>query len=225
MTESIDVVENVEEIIHREAKKLTDGLTAGMLRDYVQELEEHKLKLVLNVKEYREKYEKQKADQADIYYYLNKKLDDSYEVISKLEQQIITEQSDREIAEKSYEKRIEELRTKIVHEEARFLSRINDLEERLQTLKEFGDQKDEVDRNLDKLLTTLENERKQFRVNSEEMERRTVQERERLRKEREYEVEAFKASMDSKIEEKLSKRTKRTRAINVFMKKELSYQV
>jgi len=196
-----------------------------MLRDYVQELEEHKLKLILTIKEYREKYEQQKADQADIYFYLNKKLDDNYEVISKLEQQIMMEQADRENAEKNYEKRIEELKGKLVHEEARYIARVNDLEERLQALKEFGDQKDEVDRNLDKLLNTLENERKQFKINSEEMERRTVQERERLRRERENEVENFKIEMKSQIEAKLAKKTKRTRILNTLMKKELSYQV
>eukprot|EP01042_Synura_sphagnicola_P003396 gene3396-4212_t len=135
--------ERIEELVQKEAKKLSEGLTAGMLRDYVQELEEHKLKLILTIKEYREKYEQQKADQADIYFYLNKKLDDNYEVISKLEQQIMMEQADRENAEKNYEKRIEELKGKLVHEEARYIARVNDLEERLQALKEFGDQKDE----------------------------------------------------------------------------------
>eukprot|EP01041_Mallomonas_annulata_P001149 gene1149-2222_t len=216
--------ERIEDIVKRDAQKLSEGLTAGMLRDYVQELEEHKLKLLLNVKDYKEKYELQKSDQSDIYFYLNKKLDDNYELITSLENQLLTEQNDREIAEKAYEKRIEELKSKLAHDEAKYMARVNDLEERLQTLKEFGDQKDEVDRNLDRLLTTLENERKQFRINAEEMERRTVQERDRLRREKDHEVEVFKTQMHTKIEDKLTKKTKKTRILNTLMKKELAYQ-
>jgi hypothetical protein len=40
--------------------------------------------------------EQQKADEADIYYYLHKKLDDNYDVIAKLEKQVLTEQTDRQ---------------------------------------------------------------------------------------------------------------------------------
>ena len=50
--------------------------------------------------------------QADIYYYLNKKLDDNYDTIKNLEEQTINEQLDREISERKYEKMIDELKAK-----------------------------------------------------------------------------------------------------------------
>jgi len=50
-----------------------------------------------------------KADQADIYYFLQKKLDDNYNNLSELEDQILQEQADRERAEEAYEGRIREL--------------------------------------------------------------------------------------------------------------------
>lgn len=51
-----------------------------------------------------------KADQGDVYYYLHKKLDDNYDVISALERQLVVETADREKTETEYNRRIDELR-------------------------------------------------------------------------------------------------------------------
>ena len=48
-------------------------------------------------------------DQSDVYYYLHKKLDDNYDVISALERQLMVETADREKAETEYARQIEEL--------------------------------------------------------------------------------------------------------------------
>lgn len=50
-----------------------------------------------------------KEDQGDVYYYLHKKLDDNYDVISALERQLMVETADREKAETEYARQIEEL--------------------------------------------------------------------------------------------------------------------
>lgn len=49
------------------------------------------------------------ADQSDVYYYLHKRLDDNYDVISALERQLVVEATDREKAEMEYERQIEKL--------------------------------------------------------------------------------------------------------------------
>ena len=51
--------------------------------------EKKNLALIKLNNELKEKLEGQKADQADIYYYLHKKLDDNYDVISKLEAELL----------------------------------------------------------------------------------------------------------------------------------------
>ena len=48
-------------------------------------------------------------DQSDVYYYLHKKLDDNYDVISALERQLMVETADREKAETEYARQIDEL--------------------------------------------------------------------------------------------------------------------
>ena len=59
--------------------------------------------------ELRASLETGRADQADIYYFLQKKLDDNYNNLSELENQILQEQTDREKAEEAYEIRTHEL--------------------------------------------------------------------------------------------------------------------
>lgn len=201
------------------------SLFAAMLQEHVAELEEQKTRLLLSLKEYRQKYEQQKNDQADIYYYLNKKLDENYETIAALEEQILTEQADRETHERSLEKRIHTLELELVTTEAKFVTKLNEAEEKLGKLKEFGDNKEELDRNLEKLLDTLENERRQFRSLVDEMDRRSVQERDRIRKECNRQFEEYKKIVNDDADNKLSTKTKKTIAINSMIKSELKHQV
>lgn len=212
-------------IINEKTLKLTDNLTNGMLRDYIADLEQQKTKLLLSLKEYRQKYEQQKIDQNDIYFYLNKKLDENYETIAALEEQILSEQADRESQERLLEKRIHTLESEAVAMEAKYISKLSEAEEKLNKLKEFGENKEELDRNLHKLLETLEEERKQFRAMSEEMDRRYVQEKERIKKDCARQFEEYKESLQADADQKLSAKTKQTQAVNAMIKTELSYQV
>lgn len=196
-----------------------------MLREMINELEETKLKLLLNIKELKEKLVQQKDDQADIYFYLNKKCDESFEVIASLEEQIINEQTDREIAEKMYENRIEEQKTAHHTMEAKHLSKISELETRLEMLNSFNDEKEESEKNLKILMNKLEEERTQFRVNTENIENRFLVERDKLRKTYDQKYEKIKKELESSVEVKMSNKTKKTQLMNVIMKKELDNQV
>jgi DNA repair exonuclease SbcCD ATPase subunit len=211
--------------INEKTLKLTDNLTNGMLRDYIADLEQQKTKLLLSLKEYKQKYEQQKNDQSDIYFYLNKKLDENYETIAALEEQILSEQADRESQERLLEKRIHTLEMEAVAMEAKYLGKLNEAEEKLNKLKDFGENKDELDRNLQKLLVTLEEERKQFRAITDEMDRRGVQERERIKKDCARQFEEYKESLQADADQKLSAKTKKTQEMNAMIKSELSYQV
>ena len=146
-----------------EPKDAGEILTNAMLRQMVEELQQTKMSLMLNVKDLQEKLEQQRRDHEDVYYYLNKKCDDNFEVISQLEEQILTEQNAREAAEKGYEKRIEDMKQKFGFEEVKYQSKIADLEDKNQSLKDFGERRDEMEKNLSKLMATLEDERAQYK--------------------------------------------------------------
>lgn len=206
-------------------EKVSEVLTNNMLREMINELEETKLKLLLNIKELKEKLAQQKEDQADIYYYLNKKCDESFEVIANLEEQIINEQTEREIAEKMYENKIEELKAAHQNMEAKHLSKISELETRLEMLNSFNEEKEESEKNLKILMAKLEDERAQFKVNTENIENRFLLERDKLRKSYDQKYEKIKAELESSVEQKMSNKAKKTQLMNVIMKKELDSQV
>jgi DNA repair exonuclease SbcCD ATPase subunit len=216
---------NKKNVAPPDPEKVSEVLSNNMLREAVNELEETKLKLLLNITELKDKLAQQKEDQSDIYYYLNKKCDESFEVIASLEEQIINEQTDREIAEKLYENRIEEL--KVAHQsmESKYTSKISELETRLEMLNSFNEEKEESERNLKALMNKLEEERVQFKANTESIENRFLLERDKLRKVYDGKYEKIKAELESSVEVKMSNKTKKTQLMNVVMKKELDSQV
>ena len=206
------------------SQEITDGLNNAMLRETVEKLEEQKVTLLLNIKGLVDKLAQQKQDQSDIYFYLNKKLDDNYEVISALEDQILTEQSDRELSEKMYERRIEETKNRAIGESQKLNTRIIDLEERLQQLKDFSLEKESLDSTLKELLQTLETEREQYRINIDEIERKTAIDRDKLKHDYEQMIIEYRADIQKKVDAKLSRATRNTNTINACMKQELKYQ-
>lgn len=204
---------------------VTEALNSSVLTDMVNNLEATKLKLLLEIKELKEKLDQQKEDQSDIYYYLNKKCDESFEVIASLEEQILNEQADREIAEKLYETKIEELKAAATSNDLKLNSKISDLENRLEMLNAFSETKDETEQNLKNLMTKLEEERIQFSVNAESMENKFLMEREKLRKSYDVKYENIKKELEQSVDGKLTKKTKKTQIMNIIMKKELDSQV
>jgi DNA repair exonuclease SbcCD ATPase subunit len=206
-------------------EKVAEALSNSMLKEMINELEETKLKLLLNIKELKDKLVQQKDDQADIYYYLNKKCDESFEVIASLEEQIINEQTDREIAEKMYENRIEEMKASQQVMEGKYTSKISELETRLEMLNSFNEEKEESEKTLKQLMAKLEEERNQFRTNTESIENRFLLERDKLRKTYDQKYEKIKKELEASVEGKMSNKTKKTQIMNVVMKKELDSQV
>lgn len=204
---------------------VSDLLTIESLKETVKALEENKLNLLVTINELKEKLTQEKADQADIYFFLNKKCDESFEIIATLEEQLLNEQADREIAEKLYETKIEELRVSAGNTEARLLAKVNELEGKLEMLSGFAETKDETERIMKELMSKLDDEREQFRVNADTMENRFLLEREKLRKSYDIKYESLKKDLEASMDGKLSKKTQRTQIMNVVMKKELDTQV
>jgi chromosome segregation ATPase len=204
---------------------VTEILNIQILQDTIRTLEETKLKLLQTVKELKEQLQQQKDDQADIYFYLNKKCDESFEVIASLEEQLSNEQSDREVSEKLYEAKLEEARTSYANMETKLNAKIGELESRLEMMNKYGESKDEMDRNLTDLMNKLEEERKQFRITAESMENKFLMEREKMRKTYETKYENLKKDVEASIDGKITKKTQRTQIMNAVIRKELDTQV
>lgn len=205
-------------------EQVEEVLNASVLREMVNALEETKLGLLLNVKELKDKLAQQKEDQADIYYYLNKKCDESFEVIGSLEEQLMNEQADREIQEKVYENKIEELKLSAHNQENKLLTRIGDLENQLEMLSLFKTKKEELEKKTDTLLTTIEEQRRQGEQHIDAIESKHLLEKEKTRKTYDHKFESIRKELELTVDNKLSKKTKKTQIVNILMKKELEDQ-
>ena len=145
--------------------------------------------------------------------------------IALLEEQILNEQTQREVHERKLEKRIEDLEAKLVADELKYKNKLKEAEEKLQKLKEFSDNKDELERNFEKLLETLETERKHYSELVDENERKSIRERDRFRKDCLVQFEEYKQKLQDEADDKLSSKTKKTLKTNKMIKTELTYQV
>lgn len=205
-------------------KKINGGLEVSLLREYVEDLEKRQMKLAEEAQRSKIETELKTKDQADVYYYLNKKLDENYEIIHNLEEQILREQSEREVSEKEYEQNIEQLNAKIAADEAKNKSKIFDLEDRLEAMRDFIEQKSVMQQKLDELTATLNKERAEFSEKYEMLDKARIQEKRQLRNDFDMELEHVKRQHKEEIDNKLSTKAKRSKLLNIKFKKELSYQ-
>lgn len=194
------------------------------LSDMVITLNEQKLKLLMTIKDLKQQLVQQKTDQADIYFYLNKKCDDSFEVIAALEEQMTAEQTDREISETIFEKKIVDLQASSESMQAKLKARVAELEDKLANMKEFTDHKASMEVQLQNLIETLDMERRKYVQTTEEMENRFILEKNRLQREYALKENRIQGEIASKVGDQLSITTKETQSKNVFLKRELRKQ-
>lgn len=206
-------------------KRLIDDIRISILREQMEQLESERARIIEESRQVKAENRERLQDQADIYYYLNKKLDSYYEIVNKLEEQIVKEQSERESAEKDYEKIIEKLHAKISSEELKSSSKIAELEDKLELSRKFDEQKPLLEAEISELKAQLQESQEYGKRTSDEWEKRLVQEKRRLRQELEAEMDALRASHAEDIERKLSLKTRKTKIANALYRKELLHQV
>jgi hypothetical protein len=203
---------------------ITENVNLLMLQETIKTLEESKVRLLLTINELKEKLEQQKADQADIYYYLNKKCDESFEIIASLEEQLSNEQSDREIAEKMYESKIDELKSNNTAMELKMTQKIHELEGKVEMLNSYAQAKEEMDKQLQLLNNNLIHEQEEFRHTIDNLETKHILEKEKLRQSFNQQFDILKQTLEQSIDGKLSKKTQKTQIMNVLIRKELDAQ-
>ena len=188
------------------------------------EFRDNKLKMLLNIKELKEQLAQQKNDTTDIYYFLNKKCDDSYDIISSLETQLLNEQTDREINEKLYEARISELESNLSHERKSASDKITEMENKINTLLNFQSMKEAFEAKVAQLQAQMETERADAKIEISFLEQKLYKEKVRLQEEMEERLADVEEDVNSKVRERLSADTVKVHSTNEKISKELHYQ-
>jgi hypothetical protein len=195
-----------------------------MMSEMVTALEEGKLSLVMAVKQLKEQLDQQKKDQTDVYYYLNKKCDDSYEIIATLQEQLLTEQADREVSEKQFEQQIENLTVSGETEQSKLKAVITNQTDKLSGLDTFMLQKETLEEELGALKHTLATERDQNTKILRQMDFEWTIERDKLRKGYEKSLVELREEMEGKLESRVAVKTRDIHVRNNEISVELAHQ-
>ena len=205
-----------------------DLVLARMELDTTQNHLKEKIKenktLMKACEELKSHLETQKADAKDIYYYLHKKLDDNYDVIDSLEKRIIVLKTERERSDELYEKQIADIKKTNEKENSRLQGIIKELRDDLHTLTEFKSAKQNIETRIKHLEESLKAEKEGRASDITLLERRNIQEKERLKKEMLIKIKETKQNLLSMTEDQLHTTTKRTILENEQMTTELQYQ-
>ncbi|ETV70667.1 hypothetical protein, variant 1 [Aphanomyces astaci] len=166
----------------------------------------------------------QKEDEADIYYYLHKKLDANYEVIAQLESDIQTVKLERDAMDKAFHIKQDETQDAFAKEKKELTERIESAEDTLHALEVFRERKIVLEDTIAAMESTLAAEKDNHKKQVVEMERRNVQEKERIKKDMLMKIKENKQNLLARTEDQLDTTTKRTMMENDQMISELQYQ-
>ncbi|CAB1115296.1 unnamed protein product [Ectocarpus sp. CCAP 1310/34] len=153
-------------------------------------------------------------DQSDIYYYLHKKLDDNYDVISALQRQLMIETADREKAEKEYTRQIEQLEARRDEVLGPLKEKLMTEEEQLNGMHEAAKNKQEADAKRARLESEIETTQSTFENDLNTERRKQLQEKQRVRTQVEEEIMTLSSDLFSKKEVELADKTVRAKDNN-----------
>ncbi|CBJ33834.1 conserved unknown protein [Ectocarpus siliculosus] len=177
-------------------------------------LELEKRGLLENIRVLRLRLADEKEDQSDVYYYLHKKLDDNYDVISALQRQLMVETADREKAEKEYTRQIEELEARRDEELGPLKEKLMTEEEQLNGMHEAAKNKQEADAKRARLECEIETTQFTFENDLNTERRKKLQEKQRVRTQVEEEIMTLSSELFSKKEVELADKTVRAKDNN-----------
>eukprot|EP01029_Cantina_marsupialis_P030770 TRINITY_DN84470_c0_g1_i1.p1 TRINITY_DN84470_c0_g1~~TRINITY_DN84470_c0_g1_i1.p1 ORF type:complete len:573 (+),score=178.30 TRINITY_DN84470_c0_g1_i1:151-1869(+) len=176
------------------------------------------------IKELEVKLEQQRKDQADIYAYLHQKLDDNFDRISNLEQELSETKANASETKSNFESEIEQLNQEHDDTNAESITKIESLEQRLLELDNFQKMKDTIEANMHRLDNELKEEKAAHEFTIQDMDRKLIQEKERLKKEMLIKIKETKQSLLAMTEDQLATTAKRTIMENEQMTTELQFQ-
>ncbi|CAM9833495.1 unnamed protein product, partial [Hapterophycus canaliculatus] len=180
----------------------------------LETLECEKRGLLESIRILRVRLADEKEDQSDVYYYLHKKLDDNYDVISALERQLMVETADREKAETEYARQIEDLEIRRDEELGPLKERLMTEEEQLNGLHEAAKNKKEADANRARLEREIEKTESMIENDLNTERRKKLQEKQRIRRQVEDEIIELSSELFSQKEVELADKTVRAKDNN-----------
>ncbi|OQR94075.1 hypothetical protein THRCLA_08255 [Thraustotheca clavata] len=196
----------------------------SVMNDHMKTMEQENALLKAENNTLKAKLLQQREDEADIYFYLHKKLDGNYEVISQLENEIESVKREKTTMEEQYNSDLAAKTEQFSKEKKDWSERMESAESTLHALELFQERKTALENTLDQLESQLTREKDQHRQQLMDIERKNIQEKERIKKEMLVKIKENKQNLLAMTEDQLHTTTKRTMMENDQMISELQYQ-
>ena len=207
------VVAQPEQVLELVATR--DKLAASLAAE--QELKETNRQL-------KEQLGQQKFEQDEIFAYLNKELVQKSRTVAILEARVQELELQVQYHQSDFDARLMEEKAMAREMTAKLAREVGKYEKELSDLNVFIEKKNELEGELEETKTELLRERKKHEQIISELERKTVQEKERLRKEMEAKIAEAKEAFMKLTDNHLEATTKKTMQENEQMGSELAFQ-
>lgn len=172
----------------------------------------------------REQLGQQKLEQSEIFAYLNKELLQKSKAVANLEGKVSNLEEEVNIGRNLFDEKLMEEKGIAREATAKLAKEVGKYEKELGDLNMFISRKTELEGELEDTKTELLRERKKHEQIISELERKTVQEKERLRKEMENKIREAKETFMKMTDSQLETTTKKTMHENEQMASELAFQ-
>ena len=195
------------------------------VKDLVTKLERYQVKcdtLTAENIELNERVEKETIDHQDIVKYLDAQLESRATEVKNLQIQVIDLQTCADRSKDEYELQLSSLTDKTSDTIEQLTEKNRILNKSLNDLEEFRKKKDEIEAYIQKLKQTIEDNKKQYHDSVSEMERKAVQDRDRLKKEMLLKVNEVVANFRKISDKQMAETTKRTIRENITINSQLS---
>eukprot|EP00277_Geminigera_cryophila_P014737 CAMPEP_0179451662 /NCGR_PEP_ID=MMETSP0799-20121207/35743_1 /TAXON_ID=46947 /ORGANISM="Geminigera cryophila, Strain CCMP2564" /LENGTH=420 /DNA_ID=CAMNT_0021247199 /DNA_START=88 /DNA_END=1347 /DNA_ORIENTATION=+ len=183
---------------------------------------EHELKEVN--RQLKEQLGQQKFEQDEIFAYLNKELVQKSRQVAILEARVQELELQVQYHQSDFDTRLMEEKAMAREMTAKLAREVGKYEKELGDLNVFISKKNDLEGELEETKTELLRERKKHEQIISELERKTVQEKERLRKEMEAKIREAKEAFMKLTDNHLEATTKKTMQENEQMGSELAFQ-
>ena len=178
--------------------------------------------LEIENKDLQKNYEKQTQDKKEIVAFLKKKLEQMGDEVADLQEKLISLQQSKDVEKDSYELQITQLKTEAQETKDQLTSENMLINGKLEQLEDFRQNKEELEAKFKAMEQLLEAEQNARQEDVYNLERKEVQNRDRLKKEMTARVNTVAAEFRKVSNKQMAETTKRTIRENVSINAQLA---
>jgi len=183
-----------------------------------------RVQAVATTTELKKKLESEIANQEDIFEYLRGEIHNKNNLINELQDKNLTLLEDQERLTQEHERAQQELADKTMEDKAVLQQEVAAVRAELRKVETFIKKEAQLEEDLGEKKRLLEEGRQEHATSISDLERKHVQEKDRLKKEMLFKLRETKANLLKMTDNQLDTTTKRTIAENEQMSSELAWQ-